>query len=358
VIFLNPDIYTPFRALLLVQAIRPERVLEALTLYLESVLGANLTLSAQENRLQHVVDHQYTIEKLTPIILWTDKGLDVSQRVENLASVAQKNLLAVAMGSPESLLLADNAISQAMRTGSWILIKNAHLQLEWLQSFEKRLNAMTSNPTKVFITVENSKGIPLSLMRMSRIIVFEPASGMRATILDQIQSIPRAIFATGPSEKYRVLFILSWIHSILVERVRYVPVGWSKQYDINDSDFEMSMNIVHEWMTKISNGKSNIPPEKIPWTALQRLLIDTVYGGRIEMPNDIRILECIVSSFMTPAIFDNQYSLVDDLLLPSSISLDAFLTWARGLNENHVTKSLGLPPNADMLLKKANGIIF
>jgi dynein heavy chain 1 len=356
VLFFDLEFFTPLRALMLVQAIRPERVLEALSLFLKSIFDTHIPLSTQENRLQYVVDHQGNSEKLTPTILWTDKGLDVTNRVENLAVTSQKNLLSVAMGSSESLQSADAAISQAIRTGSWVLIKNAHLQPEWLQSFEKRLNTLVTSATKLFITLEHGRGIPLSLLRLSRIVVFEPASGMRATILDQLLSIPKSIAASGPSEKFRVLFVLAWMHSIIVERLRYVPVGWSKQYDINDSDFEMSINIVHEWMRKTSNGKSNVAPEKIPWTALQRLLVDTVYGGRIEKPNDLKILDCIVSSLMTSSMFDNQFSFFGDVQLPSCISLDEFIEWARELNDNDRTRCLGLPMNADMLLKKSHGI--
>ena len=31
-----------------------------------------------------------------------------------------------------------------------------------------------------------------------------------------------------------------------------------------------------------SKGRSNLPPDKVPWTALKTLLSQCIYGGRID----------------------------------------------------------------------------
>ena len=206
-------------------------------LFLQSIFGKDFDLSSQGNRLKNMIDSISSRKQTTPIILWTDKGLDVSPRVDHLAAQTSRKIISVAMGSQEGFALADNALSQGSRNGSWVVIKNAHLALNWLQTLEKKLKLSPESEMRLFITIENKTGVPTNLLRSSRILMFEPTTGIRSCVLDCLQSIPRGIITTGPTEKYRVLFMLSWLHAVLLERLHYIPLGWTKKYDINDSDF-------------------------------------------------------------------------------------------------------------------------
>lgn len=110
----------------------------------------------------------------------------------------------------------------------------------------------------------------------------EPAPGMRANLLESLTSIgPERIDSTssGPSERFRLYFNLAWLHSVLVERLRYAPVGFSKTYEFNDSDAESALNTIDAWMQIVGKGRSNVDPEKIPFAALRSLLKQAVYGG-------------------------------------------------------------------------------
>jgi dynein heavy chain len=43
-----------------------------------------------------------------------------------------------------------------------------------------------------------------------------------------------------PSEKgkyKKLLFALSWFHSIIIERAKFKSLGWNVKYDFNDSDW-------------------------------------------------------------------------------------------------------------------------
>ncbi len=42
------------------------------------------------------------------------------------------------------------------------------------------------------------------------------------------------------------------------------------------------MDAVDEWIDKTACGKANVPPNQIPWDALQALLEQIIYGGRID----------------------------------------------------------------------------
>lgn len=211
-------------------------------------------------------------------------GYDAAFRVDNLvASTEGARCTSVAMGSQEGFSLADVAISAAARSGSWVLLKNVHLAPAWLSSLEKRLQSLAAHRNfRLFLTMERVPSIPVNILRQSRIISNEPPPGIRANLLDSLQAITsERIAAPGPIERFRLYFSLAWLHAVLVERLRYAPVGFSKIYEFNDSDYEAALGTIDSWMTSVAKGRANVDPAKIPFKALRNLLKEAVYGGYV-----------------------------------------------------------------------------
>lgn len=46
----------------------------------------------------------------------------------------------------------------------------------------------------------------------------------------------------------KLLFSLSFFHSIIIERKRFKQLGWNVIYDFNDSDFETADNILQMYV--------------------------------------------------------------------------------------------------------------
>ena len=141
------------------------------------------------------------------------------------------------MGSNEGVASADNAISNAAATGSWVLIKNVHLAPIWLQSLEKRLGSLKPHSDfRVFLSMETSPKIPVNLLRASRVLMYEQPAGVRANMKDSLSTL--SVRATQqPREKARLYLLLSFLHAVIQERLRYAPtLGWKGFWEFNDSD--------------------------------------------------------------------------------------------------------------------------
>jgi dynein heavy chain 1 len=42
--------------------------------------------------------------------------------------------------------------------------------------------------------------------------------------------------------------LLAWFHAIVQERLRYVPLGWAKYYEFNESDLRVACDTLDTWI--------------------------------------------------------------------------------------------------------------
>ena len=194
--------------------------------------------------LDVVDDLKETISQVPPtrpISLVSSPGFDASYKVDSLVERMRVRCTNIAMGSNESVASADKAISNAAQVGSWVLVKNVHLAPTWLQSLEKRMESLNPHSDfRLFLSMEASPKIPVNLLRASRVLMYEQPAGVRANMKDSMSSL--ATRATkGPVERTRLYLLLSFLHAVVQERLRYAPnLGWKGFWEFNDSDVSYS----------------------------------------------------------------------------------------------------------------------
>nr|CAG8506850.1 6173_t:CDS:10 [Entrophospora candida] len=308
---------------------------------------------AELNLKEMVLDE---IQPSTPISLCSVPGYDASYRVDNLVAELNIKCKSVAMGSQEGFTLADQAIAASVKNGEWVLLKNVHLAPSWLGHLEKKLHSMKPNRNfRLFLTMETNPKVPVNLLRLSRVLMFEPPPGIKANLHESLKSIPVSRISKGPTERVRLYFLLSWLHAIVQERLRYVPLGWTKIYEFNDSDQDFAFNTIDAWLDSVAQGRANIAPEKIPWDAIRILISIVAYGGRIDNEFDKRLLENFVNNLFTPTSYDLDFPLViseedNKLVIPEGSKIDQFMEWVNKLPDREPPVWLGLQSNAERVL--------
>ncbi|KAF1993187.1 dynein heavy chain [Amniculicola lignicola CBS 123094] len=339
------------RSLILVKLFRVDRFVPASERFVAEVFGKSL-FDANDDLSE--ITKQVTA--ITPVALSSSPGFDASYKVDNLVERENAKCTNIAMGSNEGVTSADKAIANACTTGSWVLVKNVHLAPQWLQSLEKRLEALKPNPDfRLFLSMEASPKIPVNLLRASRVLSYEQPAGIRANIKDSLSSLAEKT-TKPPVEKSRVYLCLSFLHAVVQERLRYAPtLGWKGFWEFNDSDYECCSFIIDTWISTVAQGRTNIAPKNIPWPIL-RTLITEMYGGKIDDEADFNTLASLVDTCMTPLAFEDNFKIVKDsehgvgLELPSSTHWKGFQTWVDDLPEREPPTYLGLPANAEKLL--------
>jgi dynein heavy chain 1, cytosolic len=219
---------------ILIKVLRPDRFVSSALILTTKVMS--------EEALGH---GQVDLEEITkqtkaknPLCLVSAPGFDASTRVEALAKQINKKYKAVAIGSPEAFDQANDIITKAGKSGDWVLLKNVHLAPQWLVELEKTIYKMTLSPDfRLFLTMENNPKVPSTLLRSSTVLVFEPPSGIRASMERTFkQTINPDRTNKPPVERSRMHFIVSWFNAVVHERLRYTPIGWSKVYPFNEAD--------------------------------------------------------------------------------------------------------------------------
>lgn len=292
------------------------------------------------------------IKATVPILLCSAPGHDVSGRVEHMSKVAGRECTSLAMGSEEGFKSAEKLVSIASKTGKWVLLKNCHLCTEWLSILVKKLQAQ--NPHKdfrIFITSEISPKLPTGLLRMSDTIVAEAQTGIRATLSRFFCNISTDRF--GQPEKNRIYLLLGWVHAVIQERLRFVPIGWSESYGFTESDASHALDSIDALIGGASGGKSHVAPEDIPWEAIRVTLSKSIFGGRISKPADQDALDLLLNALFVSESFDVGFKLVQTEetgtvpTLPEKTSKDECFSWIESLPPYNPPTWIGLDSSAE-----------
>lgn len=95
----------------------------------------------------------------------------------------------------------------------------------------------------------------------------------------------------SPSQVFNALtYALSFFHAVIRERQNYGPLGWNNPYSFNKYDFYVSVQHLKEYREE---------NEKIPFRALNYLIAECNYGGRIKDDNDRRLMSNLISDYFS-----------------------------------------------------------
>ena len=129
---------TTFQRLLLLRAMRPDRLTGALTKFIEEQLGSQYISQAP-------FDIFKTFEEMKPKIpmfFVLFPGVDPTPEVERVGATKDINsnngkFVNISMGQGQEEIAA-NALVKAAKEGGWIMLQNVHLMVSWMKLFERQ----------------------------------------------------------------------------------------------------------------------------------------------------------------------------------------------------------------------------
>uniref|UniRef100_A0A158PNV8 Cytoplasmic dynein 2 heavy chain 1 (inferred by orthology to a C. elegans protein) n=1 Tax=Anisakis simplex TaxID=6269 RepID=A0A158PNV8_ANISI len=338
------SLITPFQKVILIQAIRPDRLYTAMTLFATKALGIN-SISASLLNLKALVQNESNERE--PILIMTTAGADPSQRllitVEDLEDLAKNEVglsrfHQVPMGQGQ-LQNAIEALRSAAENGDWVCLKNVHLVIASLPAIQKELSMLQRHPSfRIWLTSEPDDKFPSMLLQESLKLSFEAPPGVRNN-MNRTYAQWRDSGMNGGAVRLQCLFVLAWMHALIQERRTFVPQAWSKFYEFSNADLRAAKVLI-EQMTK-----SDL---KVPdWQFVHGLMQNVIYGGRIDNPFDENVLNgYLLSYFNSSMISTTSHEIAKNIKIPASNRLDDYIaTIEKSIPTEDTPALFGLPDN-------------
>lgn len=338
------------RQALLLRTYRPDRLEPALMQLLRAVVGVSW-LEMPLPTLAEIAEH---VDATTPIAVCGVSGYDASAAVEACAVSQQQACTAIMLGTHDAHAQADAALSSASKAGTWVLLQNAHLAPTWIADVPSRLATWQSDPhSRIWMTCELTPSVPTALMDAAQVVMYEPPAGLKAGLLTAWHALQARPTTPGPMERERVYMLVSVVHTIALERTRHAPLGWSQAYEFFDTDLEAAWQAVDTCLAAAMThaAQSHLAPDGIPWDALQTLLAQGVYGGRMETDVDRRMLDALLGHVLCEEAFASEFVIAPHAtqpwIAPDGGKRATWHAWIQALPEPQPVHWLLLAPAAE-----------
>ena len=155
---------------------------------------------------------------------------------------------------------------------------------------------------------------------------------------------------SSSSIRAQALFTAAWFHAIVQERRSYIPQGWSKFYEFSRSDLRCAAEVIERVLKKSGN-------DSVKWEFVHGLLENAVYGGRIDNPFDIRVLESYLHQYFNRSVIGGQSGrrkpLTNNFSMPQSSHYQDYMDMILLLSDNDQPSLFGLPANIERSIQRS-----
>lgn len=310
-----------FRKLLIVRALRPDRITNALMKFCENEMGSRYVNQDAFNAASMMTETTFS----SPIFFILFPGYSPSKEIEAHAnkvgkSVEKGSLTLISMGQGQEGP-AEATLDKYMKEGGWVFLDNVHLMQGWIPRLERKLEIAGENAHedfRCFFSAEpingapHAKIIPEAILQTSIKISNEPPSDMKSNmrrafaafsqdIMDRPSSVDRQ---TGFKS---ILFGLCFYHSLLLGRKKFgvgiglgsgSGLGFCRGYSFNMGDLTTCGDVLYNYLEAY---------DFIPWDDLRYMFGEVFYGGHITDGMDRRCCMTYLEVLIKPNILPSNY---------------------------------------------------
>ncbi|XP_012280984.2 dynein heavy chain 2, axonemal [Orussus abietinus] len=335
-----------FQKLLVVRSCRLDRMSFCLTTYIVHNLGQRF-VEPPVLDIKAVLDDSVA---QTPLIFVLSPGVDPTGSLMQLAQNQNmaKKFMILSLGQGQAPI-ATRMIQIGEKEGNWVFLANCHLSISWMPKLDKIVQVLSNNKNinpqfRLWLSSSPTPQFPIAILQAGIKITTEPPKGLKANMKRLYSLITESQFdAPIEKSKYKkLLFALVFFHSILLERKKFQQLGWNVIYSFNDSDFEVSQNILRVYLDEYP---------VTPWDSLKYLIAGVCYGGHVTDEWDRRLLMTYIQQYLTEKALDTPFYRLSSLTtyyIPRDGSLESYRDFINMLPNTDQPEAFGQHSNADI----------
>uniref|UniRef100_A0A3Q1IX48 Dynein axonemal heavy chain 2 n=1 Tax=Anabas testudineus TaxID=64144 RepID=A0A3Q1IX48_ANATE len=331
--------------MLIVRSLRQDRVSFCVTSFIVNNLGSCFVEPP-------VLDMKAVVEESTcrtPLIFVLSPGVDPTGALLQLAEASgmSKNFNALSLGQGQAPI-AKSMIEEGVKNGHWVFLANCHLSLSWMPDLDKLVEQLQVQKPhsnfRLWLSSSPHPEFPITILQAGIKMTTEPPKGVKANMKRLYQLVTEAQFnrCSKPIFYRKLLFSLCFFHSILLERKKFLQLGWNIVYGFNDSDFEVSENLLSLYLEEY---------EEIPWDALKYLIAGVNYGGHVTDDWDRRLLTTYINDYFCDAAISQPFFKLSPLsfyYIPRDGPKSSYKDYISTLPPTEHPEVFGQHPNADI----------
>jgi len=334
-----------FDQLLIVRALRPDRVTLAVALWVRSVLGTRYGEAIPFNLVESFEDSAPAV----PVFFLLSAGVAVP--MDELTKLGRQfgateeagKFVVVSLGQGQEPV-AEKALDLMYANGGWVLLQNIELVARWLPKLEKKLEALAlgAHPNfRVFLSALPQKVVPVAVLQSSIKLTNEPPSGLKANMLRAYGSFTEAIWENTlkPGELKSMIFALCFFHSVVCERRKFGPIGWNRGYPFNPGDLSVCITVANNYLDA---------SPKVPWDDLRYIFGEIMYGGHITDAKDRRLCASYLVSYIREELLDQLAFFPKFEVPPSTFSHKQYVEYIEEKLATETPAAYGLHANSEI----------
>ncbi|XP_039313454.1 dynein heavy chain 1, axonemal [Solenopsis invicta] len=343
-----------FEKLLVLKCLRPDKIINAMQIYLTKHLGQQF-VEPQTTELLAIYKES---SNTTPIIFILSPGTDPAAELYKFADKLNmdRKLHAISLGQGQEVK-AQVMLKESAEMGTWLFFQNCHLAPSWMPKFEFLVETLSPETThqnfRLWLTSAPTPDFPISILQNSSKMTIESPRGIKANMLrayltqvTEMQELLQPDHLKTVSFK-RLIFSLCMFHSILIERRKFGPLGFNISYDFTNGDLAICLSQLYVFLMEY---------DTLPFKILIYTTGHINYGGRITDDWDRRCVLTLLEDYYNINVVSQGYQFDEQGIyyqLPAATSFNDYLEYIKGFPLNDDPSLFGMHSNTDISYAQA-----
>jgi len=343
------ELLTPLQRLLLLKALRPDRLPLALASLVSATLGPRYV---QEE--PHLLRSTWLASSPSvPIFFVLNPGVDPGADIEKLGkqvgfTSTNGKLVLLSMGAGKERL-AEASIAQMAAAGGWVFLQNVQLMKEWLPTLEVLLHDAgeeSHDDFRCFLSApppptHDEQSIPAGLLQASLKVALQPTAHLQSNLRAAVSLFSQGTLDACDAPAFRpLLFALCFFHVLTLGRRQFGARGFSSQPTFFQADLQVCAAMLRSHLERQS---------AVPYEELRYLFGEIFYGGHMSDWFDRRVTNAYLAQMLRPEIAepDSDAQLAPELGCPRPDDYNGLLAHIDALPAE-TAQLYGLHPNSQV----------